>query len=297
MDGYVGLAISPDGAVMAVSNEGTNSILLYRLPDGELQAEVWARGTRNGGKEGDFSVPQKMCFSPLNGNLLFVDWVENRVKVRVCTLYHARSGVLGCEILISSMRLVVFKITSCSQPVQEMTVVGSPVRTIGKGAFDDSVLCIAASQKCIATGLANKVVLLDIVSGVQIRSFGAYGSAQGQLNCCSSVRFTPEGDHLLVAENGNKRLSLFSVTGDFVRAIGVGVINGPVDLDFAPNHDILVADFSNVVSVLSHDGSTLARTFGNESGALKQLLRPCAVAVHNGLLYVLDLSARVQVFA
>lgn len=71
------LAISPNGAVMAISNGFTHKISTYSLPDGARMSDFGGKGSR----PGKFNSPQKLCFSPRSGNLLIADSLNNRVQV------------------------------------------------------------------------------------------------------------------------------------------------------------------------------------------------------------------------
>lgn len=77
--GNRGLAINPDCSAMAVSNDSTHSISVYRLPAGDLSHEFGEQG--NG--PGQFCSPQKLCYSPRTGNLLIADAGNHRVQVCV----------------------------------------------------------------------------------------------------------------------------------------------------------------------------------------------------------------------
>lgn len=186
--------------------------------------------------------------------------------------------------------------------MQEVTLGGAYVRSIGAGVIDGHPLSITASRDVIVVGtqsLARRMFVFDTSSGEFVRSFGESGDAQGELSDPFGIRFMPYGGHILIAECNANRLSLFTTTGDFVRCIGVGELNGPSDIDFAPNGDILVAEWeNNRICVLSPDGSTVLRTLGSKGDSPGQFRSPCTLAMHRGRLYVLDgESARLQVFA
>lgn len=174
------------------------------------------------------------------------------------------------------------------------------MRVIGAGVIDGYVYSIATSAAIIAVSAHGPkgVWMFDVTSGDLIRSFGELGPAEGQLTGNDGLRFTPDGGHILIAEERNHRLSLFTVTGDFVRCIGVGMLRYPVDVEFTPAGDILVADSHNHrVCALSPDGSTLLRSFGSEGDAPGKFRFPTALTIHGDKLFVLDWgSARVQVF-
>lgn len=177
------------------------------------------------------------------------------------------------------------------------------VRTFGPEVLDGDVIAVAASADmfavCVWSDAAPQLLLFDVVSGTLIRSFGLEGPGEGRLSGNEGCRFTPDGCHILIAERNNNRLSLFTLTGDFVRCVGTGCLSSPTDVDFAPNGDILVVDSLNHrICVFSSDGSTLLRTIGGQGTGVGQLLYPYTLAVYGDALYVLDrTSARVQVFA
>lgn len=180
-----------------------------------------------------------------------------------------------------------------------MTVAGEHVRTIGEGTFSSKVNGIAAAADMIAVSTNSEVFLFDVVTGDLTRAFGEEGEAEGQLCGCYGLRFTPDGGHILIAEMSNDRLSLFTVTGAFVRCLGVGTLCSPYDVDIASSGDFLVADeHNNMILVLSPDGSTLLQTFGGDGYAPGEFQCPTALAMYGNQLYVLDnASARVQVFS
>lgn len=180
-----------------------------------------------------------------------------------------------------------------------MTLSGVLVRTIGTGVTG---LGITAGPHMLAVGTwcegSAGVLLFDVASGDLIHSFGVEGYEEGQLRGNAGLRLTPDGAHVLLAEYSNNRLSLFTVQGEFVRCIGVGVLNCPVDVEFTSSGDILVSDYGNRrICVFSPEGDLL-RAFGSVGSEAGQFTGPAALAMHGDELYVLDEgSARVQVFS
>lgn len=183
-----------------------------------------------------------------------------------------------------------------TQTLQEMTLTGEHVRSIGDVGV---IYGIAANTDLLAVGTGSgQIHLLDFTTGALIRSFGAEGTAEGQLQGIRGLRFTPDGGHILVAEYSNKRLSQFTNDGEFVRCIGVGTLTCPFDLDFSSCGDIVVADrSSHRICVFSPDDFTLLRAFGSEGVDPGQFQSPPALFIHSDQLYVLDTkTSRVQVF-
>ena len=75
-----------------------------------------------------------------------------------------------------------------------------------------------------------------------------------------------------------------------MKHIGAGVVtDGPKDVQFAPNGELLVADYSNHrVCVFSADGDTLLRAWGTQGSADGQFESPTALALADSKLFVLD---------
>lgn len=143
--------------------------------------------------------------------------------------------------------------------------------------------------------------MFDTTSGALIRSFGDDGSSSdSKLHHCFGVRFTPDGNHILIADAAYCQLSMFTLSGDFVRCT---IAATPYDVDFAPNGDILVAERrtgNHRVAVYCPDGSTLLRSFTRDQGSEPVVFdswldSPRALATRGDELYVL-VKARVHVF-
>ncbi len=154
----------------------------------------------------------------------------------------------------------------------------------------------------LAVGTSSGTIeLLSYACGALIRCIGSSGSGPGQIGGqCEGLRFTPDGQFIVAAELYNMRLSMFRVSdGGFVRHIGAGVVaDGNKDVLFAPNGELLVADYGNHrVCVFSADGDTLLRTWGEFGSADGQFECPTALAPVDSKLFVLDRDdTRVQVF-
>lgn len=276
-----GLAVSPDGSAIVVSNEESNTISVFRLPDGAFQNEFGGAGSA----PGQFNRPRKICFSPVrNGNILVADFANNRVQV--CHQFFRIANTFFADCF-----------------PQEMTLAGAHVRTLADETLERVSGIAANTEVIVASSLrsGNQVALFDMNTGGLIRSFGKKGGSEGELNGSVGVRLTPDGLHLLIAEFYSNRLSVFTLTGDFVRCIGVGhgVLRNPVDVDFGPSGDILVANWENHrICVFSPDGSSFLQTFGTFGKAPGQFKNPRSLAMHSGQLYVSDYNtSRVQLFS
>ena len=254
-----GVAVSPDVKWAAVTDYNGNSVVVYDMSSGAVVRTIG--GPASGSGPCQFNYPFRLCFAP-NGNLLVCDWKNNRV--------------------------------------QELTVSGRFVRSIAVA----SARSVACDGRVIVVGnyrnSGNAVEVYSYKKGTLLKGFGVLGSGPKQIGSrAEGVRITPDGKHVLVAEYGNHRLSLFTMEGVFVRHIGAGVLcDGNKDVEFAGNGEIIVADYSNyLVCVFSADGATLLRSWGRQGGEDGEFVLPVALAVRGSLLYVLDYnSPRLQVF-
>ena len=257
---------------MAVSH-ADDTVSIHALPSGELVRSIGSKGS---GK-GQFDAVRKLCFTAHNGLLV---------------------------------------VESGNKRVQEVTPTGEHVRFIGAGGLFkrgivDPIWGIAASETLIAVAKADctskqRIMLFDAVTGLFVSAFGDYGNAPGQvMKFCRGVRFTPDGQNLVVAEadgSGACRVSMFTIAGELVQCIGQGELKRPTDVEFAGNGDLLVCDAPlggrHRVCVYSGNGGLLLRQWGGvESDAEGKFRNPAAMAMRGSQLYVLDCdSARVQVF-
>lgn len=184
-----------------------------------------------------------------------------------------------------------------------MTLDGVHVRTIGEGVIGGKVYGVAANRDFTVVGCegvdAMEVFMFDVLTGSLVRSLGK----DVLTSCGGGIRFTPDGGHLLVAVDDC--LSLFALSGEFIRFIGEGSLNAPTDVEFTPGGDVVVTDRSMMsdyrVCVLSSDGFRLLRTIelAEDSAEFQpdQFNGPAALAIHGGRMFVLDeMGSRVQVF-
>jgi len=260
-----GLALTQDGTQFAVSNSRTHQITVYDVVSGARTATFGGNG--NGAGPGQFDQPFKLCTTPRD-TLLAAEYVNQRV--------------------------------------QEVTFSGVHIRYIGVGAFGAGIYGIACNDAMIAVtesfgSAPNRILVFDYITGELLRQFAAFGSGDGQIGPSSSVRFTPDNQHIIVADTySNRRLSMFTVDGAWVKHIGVGVLGGGAcDVDFAADGRIIVPDcWNHRVCVFTPDGAeAITASWGTEGTSDGQFAYPNALSVSGDKLFVLDmLSARVQVF-
>ncbi len=181
--------------------------------------------------------------------------------------------------------------------VQRLTVAGEYLNSL---AVEDPI-SIAVHDDMVAVGtLDGSIEIHSLATGEYIRRFGSRGDDPGWIGGYASgisIRFTPDGTCVLVAEHDNGRLSLFTVNGVFMKHIGAGLLaNGNKNVSFSACGEIIVADCDNhCICVFSPDGDTLIKTWGSQGTAAGQFYFPAALAISGSYLYVMDGSC-VEVF-
>jgi hypothetical protein len=86
------------------------------------------------------------------------------------------------------------------------------------------------------------------------------------------------GRHVAVAEVGNHRVSVFGVTGRFVRHVGVGVLSNPRGVACSTFDELVVADTGHRCVRLFSDAGEVVKSFG-DGDATGVALRGCTVYV------------------
>jgi hypothetical protein len=184
--------------------------------------------------------------------------------------------------------------------VQEVRVVdGSWVRFLGEGVLrepqfvDCNADVIAVSENC------HRISVLSWADGSVRAQFGSYGSGPGRLYGPHGVRLLGDGSEVVVADQGNNRLCVFRLNGEFVQSLGSREqgLNGPIDvLECASDGSFIVANFgaANLVKV-STAGDALD-TYDEEVRADGTFATPAALTMlPDGGLVVLE-TQRVRVF-
>jgi DNA-binding beta-propeller fold protein YncE len=81
--------------------------------------------------------------------------------------------------------------------------------------------------------------------GTLVRRFGFAGSGDGQLRNPRGLCFMSGDRHVAVADDENDRVSVFSVDGEFIRHVGVGVLNRPQGVAASVFDELVVTDTGN----------------------------------------------------
>ncbi len=140
---------------------------------------------------------------------------------------------------------------------------------------DDDVIMVSEAD-------AHRISVFRRGGGALLRRFGSEGSGDGQLDSPCGLCFMSGHRHVAVAENGNDRVSVFSVEGEFIRHVGVGELSSPEGVACSAFDELVVADgYNNRVVVFGASGEVL-KTMGRGHFS--------GVAIHGGTIFA-------QVFA
>jgi DNA-binding beta-propeller fold protein YncE len=234
-----GFAVSRDGSTLLVagSMDGTNAIHVFRVADGKRLRVV--------GKTGrgplEFNHPMQVYIAP--DDFVFVaDFDNERVQVLTPTLdFH---GFVG----------------------------EGKLRTPEGVCANGDVVVVAESR-------VHRICVFNRADGALLRRFGGPGTRSGALYLPGPLCFTHRGQHVAVTEFSitASRVSVFTVDGNFIRHVGVGVLKHPRGVACAVGDELVVADGDNRrVVVFGAAGEVLATMRGSCYGG---------VAVHDGAVF------------
>jgi DNA-binding beta-propeller fold protein YncE len=198
-----GVAVSVDGGTLLVSDG------LYGCSHVICEINVADGSTRRVvGREGRgplrFCHPQQVCIAP-DGFVFVADAGNHRVQVLTPTLQFNRF--------------------------------------IGRGQLKCPVgVCANADVVVVSESHGHCVSVFRRSDGALLRRFGSKGSGDGELRYPAGVCLMSGDRHVAVAENGNSRVSVFSVDGEFIRHVGVGELKSPTGVAASAFDELVVAD-------------------------------------------------------
>jgi DNA-binding beta-propeller fold protein YncE len=133
--------------------------------------------------------------------------------------------------------------------------------SVGEGELEcPSGVCASDDIVIASERGAHRISVFRRGDGALLRRFGSKGRDDGQLMYPLGLCFTlVSGDrHVAVADCNNHRVSVFSVEGEFVRHVGVGVLKYPYGVACSAFDELVVADNGNKrVAVFSGSGELL----------------------------------------
>jgi DNA-binding beta-propeller fold protein YncE len=218
-----GMAVSRDGSTLLFSHGGFDygpqAIHSFSVADGSRLRVVGSGGSG----PLQFSSPCQVWID--TDDFVFVaDWGNDRVQVLTPALdFHGFVGV------------------------------GSLHRPAGVCANADVVVVVSESHP------VTRISVFDRRGGSLLRRFGSVGSGDGELDMPRGLCFIHDDRHVAVADSFNNRVSVFSVDGQFIRHVGVGILRSPQGVACSTVDDLVVADVGNGrVAVFSGSGDLIA---------------------------------------
>jgi DNA-binding beta-propeller fold protein YncE len=244
-----GIAVSRDGCTLLVSDFTGGSHAIYQY-DVVIGSRRRIVGSKGVGPL-QFSYPHQVWIAP--DDCVFVaDWFNHRVQVLTPTLdFHSFVGV------------------------------GQLHNPAG--------VCASADVVVVSEVDIHRISLFNRRDGALARRFGSVGRGPGGLMFPRGVCFMSGDRHVAVAEAGNRRVSVFSIDGQFIRHVGVGVLYGPHGVACSAFDELVVAGTGNHRVVLFSDVGELLMTFGDS--------RFTGVAVHGGTVFAQVLDAQCMVWS
>jgi DNA-binding beta-propeller fold protein YncE len=214
--GYGGIAVNADGTLVASVDRDAHCVYIYDATDRTADAIIVGTAGTAGSAHGEFNHPASACFVHREGvdTLLICDFRNDRV-------------------------------VEVSERGEFMRAIALPV--------DSRPWGVAERDGVIAMSLwaAHAVVLLQYEScEAKTIGTGTYGNADGQLHFPRGVTFTTDGCNILVADNGNNRVSTFSAaSGAFIAHVISNGILYPRDVLQCEDGSMVVAHRDGVTCV------------------------------------------------
>jgi DNA-binding beta-propeller fold protein YncE len=143
-------------------------------------------------------------------------------------------------------------------------------------------VCANADLVVVSECVAHRISVFNRRDGSLHRRFGCDGSDDdgGQLKSPYGLCFMPGDRHVAVAETGNHRVSVFSIDGELIRHVGVGMLDRPFGVACSAFDELVVADSRNRRVVVFSDVGELLMTRGDAGFT--------GVAVHDSTVYAQD---------
>jgi DNA-binding beta-propeller fold protein YncE len=181
---------------------------------------------------------------------------------------------------------VVFVADFGNRRVQLLSPDLSFLGVIGAGQLDGPLgVCANADIVVVSELESHRLSVFNRGDGALRARFGCRGSGDGQLCFPVGLCFTSHDRHVAVADSENDRVSVFSVDGDFIRHVGVGVLGHAQSVACSAFDELVVADRSGGCLRVFSDGGDLLMTIGEGDFS--------GVAIHGTTVYATDDGAMV----
>jgi DNA-binding beta-propeller fold protein YncE len=147
---------------------------------------------------------------------------------------------------------------------------------VGVGKLRDPVgVCANADVVVVSEYSAHRVSVFSRGDGALLRRFGSSGD--GQLSSPYGLCFMSDDRHIAVADGS---VSVFSVDGEFIRRVGVGVFHYPRGIACSAFDELVVADTDNRRIVVFSASGDILKTMGEDDFR--------GVVLHGGTVFAQD---------
>ncbi len=123
-------------------------------------------------------------------------------------------------------------------------------------------VCADDAAIVVSEAGAHRISVFNRCDGALVRRIGSHGSGDGRLNWPQGLCFMSDHRHVAVADCRNNRVSVFSVEGEFVRHVGVGMLHHPNGVACSAFDELVVADTGNSRVVVFGAGGEVLHTMG-----------------------------------
>ncbi len=151
---------------------------------------------------------------------------------------------------------------------------------VGVGQLSKPAGVCADDDTVVVSEDAHRISVFNRGDGTLLRRFGSGGSGDGQLQYPRGLCFMSGHRRIAVADFDNNRVSVFSVEGEFVRHVGVGMLGGPQGVACSAFDELVVADYGNGCVVVFSASGELLETVGHGPFT--------GVAIHGGTVFAQD---------
>ena len=179
-----------------------------------------------------------------------------------------------------------------------------PIHTITGVSEPCGIAFSRKQEELIVSSRTGHCVYVFTPAGKKLRSFGSYGSDDGQFKFPEFLAVDRDGN-ILVVDVGNHRVQMFSEDGRCLKAVGTEGKTGAlkfkcpdgIAINNTNNKVYVVDSYNDRIQILNPDLS-FHKLFGSSGEGKGQLSKPRSIACDSsGKVYVTDMgNHRIQVF-
>uniref|UniRef100_A0A7E4W0J1 RING-type domain-containing protein n=1 Tax=Panagrellus redivivus TaxID=6233 RepID=A0A7E4W0J1_PANRE len=154
----------------------------------------------------------------------------------------------------------------------------------GEMNWPRGVAALPGGEFAVCDSSNHRIQLFDS-TGKLIRTFGKYGTEEGELDSCAAVAYNRYKQQIIVSDRYNHRIQIFEIDGKFTRQFGSfgsgnGQFNNPWGLAVDELGVIYVADKDNHrIQVFDQNGNFMMK-FGTHGSDIGQFNHPLFIAIH-----------------